>query len=363
MQEIEYSATMIIPLAISLLVVLCLVPIARKLALQYGFVDIPDNSRKQHDAPIPPVGGLVIVPVFFAVTFFFSSPLIMEHWPFWIGLFLVWGTSAIDDKVHVNSGIRFGVQLISACLLVIGNETIVRFLGDLFGLGNIWMGPFAFPFSILCVCLVINAMNMIDGLDGLCGGVAFIMLIGLFTAANIMGQHELLLPMSVIIGCLFGFLVYNYRHPFRKKASIFMGDSGSAALGLILSWFVIELTQWPDQVTPGHIDPIVIAWVLALPVFDALSLFAYRLKNKRHPFTPDRRHLHYLLKDNGFSVSQTVGIILGGVCVYSAIGIMGNLYGVPHVILMCIWILCFFIHGLVIFGVISSPRISASNKV
>ena len=342
---------MILLAFIPFLVVAALLPFVAKVAIKHGFIDHPDDVRKQHDDPIPPIGGLVIIPVFIAFTLIFA-PGLLVHWPFWVALVLVWGTSAIDDYVHINSGIRFAVQLIAACLLVFANGTIVRYLGDLFGLGNIWLGLFSIPFSVLCICLVINAMNMIDGLDGLCGGIAAIMLFWLAVAIMWMGGHLLIVPVSMLIGALFGFLIYNYRHPWREKASVFLGDSGSAALGLILAWLVIELTQWPNGITPGHLHPVIIAWILALPVFDALSLFAYRLSHKRHPFTPDRHHLHYIIRDRGYSVSQSVGIIHGLVFIYGAIGVIGTVLGIAPVILMCVWIALFAIHGLIIFGVL-----------
>jgi UDP-GlcNAc:undecaprenyl-phosphate GlcNAc-1-phosphate transferase len=198
-------------------------------------------------------------------------------------------------------------------------------------------------------------MNMIDGLDGLCGGIVVIMLGWLIFATLQQGGHVLILPMFILATALMAFLVYNLRYAGHKSASVFLGDAGSASLGLTLSWLVIELTQWPSEIEPGVLPPVTVAWFLAYPVFDALSLFAYRLKNKRHPFSPDRRHLHYLLRDAGLSVRKTVALIHAIVFVYCAIGVAGPLCGIAPVFLMMLWIALFFIHGCIIFGLIR-PR-------
>lgn len=338
---------------ISLFLTVLLTPMARKMAIAWNYVDHP-GGRKTHAVPVPPIGGLVIIPIFLVFSWL-ATPNLMSHQPFLTGLLMVWITGALDDKFHISSALKFAVQLFAATLLVIGNGTAVYNLGNLFNLGEIRLEFLAIPFSILCVALVTNALNMIDGLDGLCGGIAFIMLLALICATIIGGGHALLMPMMVLAATIMGFLIFNYRHPWRQTATVFMGDSGSTTLGLILSWLVIELSQDYTSTT-AVIDPVVVAWILALPVWDALSLFAYRLSHRRHPFSPDRHHLHYQLQDAGFTVERAVGLIHSLILVFSLIGILGMHLEVWNVLLMGLWIALFASHAYLIFTAPNTPR-------
>ena len=324
-------------------------PFVRNYALKIGFVDVPEG-RKTHTEAVPQIGGLVVIPVFVAVSwlagFNFSG-----HLFFLAALFIVWVLGALDDKYHVSALTKFGIHMLAAIMLVMGNHTIIHYLGDLFGFGVIWTEPLAIVFSVMCVVFIINAINMIDGLDGLCGGIVMIMLMALGASALLLGGHELLVPVFVMIGALGGFMIYNYRYVYRRRACLFMGDSGSTALGLTISWIVIEMSQNTATMQPGLLEPELIAWVLALPAFDALSLFAYRLTRGRSPFSADRRHLHYLICDRGISVTRSVNYVHLMTLIYCAIGFIAfGIFSLAPYILMPFWIALFSIHFAMIFG-------------
>jgi UDP-GlcNAc:undecaprenyl-phosphate GlcNAc-1-phosphate transferase len=322
---------------------------ARRTAIDFDFIDRPDE-RKHHREAVPPIGGLVVIPVFLFVSILAGLDF-YEHIFFVLPLILVWGVGAVDDKYHVSALTKFGIHLAAAVMLVAGNGTTIYYLGNLFGFGEIWTEPLAITFSVLCVVFIINAINMIDGLDGLCGGVMLIMLMALTCAAMILGGHEMVIPMFVLMGALSGFMIYNHRHPYRHRASLFMGDSGSTSLGLIISWLVIELSQNTYTMQPGLLNPALIAWVLSIPAFDTLSLFVYRLSQRRSPFSADRRHMHYLICDRGAKVETSVNIIHGLTLLYAFIGVVAfALISLPPVFLMPIWIASFVVHFAITFG-------------
>ena len=340
---------MILLAILSFILTAVLMPFVRQKALNAGFLDRPD-FRKRHDTPVPPVGGLVIIPVFVGLSYFAGLDMSANFY-FLMALALVWIVGALDDLFHVPALTKFGLHMIAATILVLGNDTIVYYLGDLFGFGEIWTEPLAIVFSMLCVVFLINAVNMIDGLDGLSSGILLIMLMALSCAAQIVGGHELLPVMMVLMGAVCGFMLYNYRHFFRDKACVFMGDSGSTSLGVIMAWLVIELSQDTLQMKPGLLHPALIAWILSLPVFDTLSLFIYRMIQKRSPFSPDRRHLHYLVCDRGLSIERTVNLMQAMTLFYAAVGVVGILvFHISIPILMSLWVALFWLHFSVTFG-------------
>ena len=344
---------------LALFLSLCLLPFAKQLALSWNFVDYPDN-RKRHKEAIAPVGGIIIIPLFVALSILAGLD-VFQHFYFLTALTLIWLLGIVDDKYHLSATLKFSLQIVPVAILVFGDGTVVNYLGNLFGFGEIWTEPFAEIFTVLCILLVMNAINIIDGLDGLCGGICFIILAAFSCATMISGGHELVVPMFILMGCLIGFLFYNYRYPFNERAAIFLGDSGSTALGFIISWLAIELTQGDSSSEVGFLHPALILWVLALPVFDALSLFIYRLSHKRSPFSADRRHLHYLLCDKGMVTFQSVNMIHTLCLIYCLIGVLLITdLEVPTAYLMPLWISFFCIHCAVTFGYI---RVSLGKVV
>jgi UDP-GlcNAc:undecaprenyl-phosphate GlcNAc-1-phosphate transferase len=172
---------------------------------------------------------------------------------------------------------------------------------------------------------------MIDGVDGLAGIVSLTALLWFAAAAEMIGLRAELLLALVFAVCILGFLVFNLRHRWRSRASVFLGDAGSMMLGAVLAYLAIRLSQHSG---PG-LSPVAALWVCALPIIDTASLTFRRLMSGRSPFSADRSHLHHLLLQSGFTVSQVV-LLLGSVsAVFGAIGVLGWRFGVPdHVLLL-----------------------------
>jgi UDP-GlcNAc:undecaprenyl-phosphate GlcNAc-1-phosphate transferase len=178
-----------------------------------------------------------------------------------------------------------------------------------------------------------------DGLDGLAGGIGFqVMAWLLFCAA---GQDAALVrPAAILAGALAGFLVWNMRAPWRKKAAVFLGDSGSLALGLALAWFTIEFSQ------PLHpvIHPVTVAWLLALPIYDTCGQFARRVSQGRHPFDADSGHFHHHFIYAGFTPGQATASIHAIAFVMAAFGVFAPRLGAPDFVAGYLWFALLLAH-------------------
>ena len=325
-------------MSLAFFVVLIAVPVARHAALRIGFVDEP-GGRKTHKDAVPPIGGLVIVPVFMAQSLLTGVDMAL-YWPLFAALSLVLVMGAIDDHGHIQAWIKFMIQFVAAFLIVLPGGAQVFQLGNMFGLGMVDLGVMSVPFSVFCVVLLINAINLMDGLDGLAGGKSFVMLGWLMAACALAGEREAFLLIGILEAALLGFLFYNMRHPWRRRAIVFLGDSGSMALGLILAWYVITLSQEPVSA----LAPVSVAWIVALPVIDACGQFLRRMKEGRHPFDPDRGHFHHHLIAAGLPVGKATALILLIGLIFGAIGYGGVLIGIPEFVLMIGWLGLWAVH-------------------
>lgn len=334
----------------TLLSVLLLLPIVRNRAVRSGFVDAP-GGRKQHERPVPPIGGLVIFFVFIVASLLVGFDF-KAYWPLYAALILLLALGTLDDRGDVRAVIKFGIQFVAAFLIVgPGGAQLVN-LGHLFGGDIIALGWFSWPLSLFCVVLLINSINLMDGLDGLAAGMSFVVLFWLLVASEVWGS-SLGAPISVLMACVAGFLFYNMRHPWRKRAGVFLGDAGSMCLGLCLAWFCIHAGQAYDapqgvlieasgeEIAPYYkflIEPVSIAWIIALPVMDACGQFFRRMKEGRHPFSPDRGHFHHHFVDTGVSVEKTTPIILCIGFVLGGIGYVGFQAGLHPAVLSIGWV-------------------------
>lgn len=310
----------------------------RKAALKMGFADAP-GGRKKHEDLVPPIGGLGIIPVFLLCSWAAGLNDVVP-WPLVGGLTMLLVIGAVDDAFPIKSYIKFAVMILVAAFVVIFGNMQIGALGNLFGFGEVQMEFLSKGFTILSLALLMNSINMMDGVDGLAGGfcalVAFWLMIACFGA----GGGTALIALAILLSCLLGFLAFNMRAPWRKKASIFMGDSGALCLGLLLGWFCISLSQGAD----AALRPVTIIWIIAVPVMDAFALFLARSLRGMHPFNADRRHLHHRFLDAGISPSVTTTLILALVSLFAFIGFAAQAYDVPEYILFYGWMVVFILH-------------------
>lgn len=291
-----------------------------------GLVDHSDDVRKHHATPTPLCGGLGIV-AGLSVALFLAAPEISARgWPYLLALLPLLAVGLWDDFVETSSRIRIAAQVISALLMVYMGDVVILQVGDLFETGRVLgLGGWAVPLTVFAVVGVINGVNMIDGLDGLAGGVIFVALGWFATAAFIQGAGVEAGLILALMGAVAGFLAFNMRHPLRSKASVFLGDTGSTALGFAAGWLAIRITQMQADALP----PMAAVWIMAVPLLDTLTQIVRRLVEGRNPMSPDRNHMHHMLLRAGLSDAQTVAVILLVSCIFGAIGIGAWQFGVP----------------------------------
>lgn len=268
-----------------------------------GLIDRPD-SRKRHDGNIPLVGGIAIFVSVFTLVMLNTSEFPVAPMLLGLSLLLVM-LGVLDDLVNLQVGLRVVVQLIIASAMVMLMDVRIETIGSLFGSQPIQLGAFTSPvFTVLCVVGVINAINMIDGLDGLSGAILLVSFVTLAVIASRAGSDHAQF-LFCLCAALTGFLVHNAR-VFRRKAAVFLGDSGSMFLGLILVWAFVELSQGE---TPA-MTAVSAGWVFGLPLIETVVLMVGRVADRKSPFEAGRDHLHHKLIDAGFSTNKAVGFML-----------------------------------------------------
>ncbi len=305
-----------------------------KLAHKYDFVDKP-GGRKKHDVATPLIGGLIIVPIYFILGLSANLDFIMPFSSLLLGVILLLSIGALDDKFHIHPWVRFVIQIWVACFIVIFCGAEIKYMGDLFGFGEFYTGFLGKAFSVICFVLLMNAINMMDGVDGLAGGFITIALGWLMYVAYSGGAGSKFWAIAFLIAPMIGFLAYNARTPLRSKAAVFLGDAGALSLAIILGWFAINLSQYPPHLEV--LAPVSIIWIMAVPIIDTFALFFVRMKQGRSPFEADRLHLHHKILDKGYTPGQTCLIILTLAIVSGGIGIFGIKAGIPEYVMLYSW--------------------------
>ena len=292
---------------ISIIASMAINSILRNLAKEYNFlVDIPDRSRKFHKRPTPLTGGIGIliallvsgklyvdlndltgyIPEFTFQLMLISIPL--------LGLFL------IDDIKNLKPRYRILIQCFLTIYMILSTDVHIQSLGDLFGLGEINLGIFSIPFTVFCVVGIMNAFNMIDGINGLCSGCAMLALLLIGFYSGLIYDSMLVL----IIGSMIGFLIFNLRI-FGKKRGVFLGDSGSNLIGFWVAWSAI----YASQNTIYDAQPMTMIWFVAIPLLDCIGLIFTRINRGKSWSAAGRDHIHHKLMKH-FTPDGTLLIIL-----------------------------------------------------
>lgn len=310
----------------------------RKFALRVGYADKPDE-RKRHGIPVPPIGGLAIIPVFIIITQAVGMGDVVP-WPLCAGLAALLVMGAIDDKKPIPPWWKFTIMVWTACFVVIFGETQIAQLGDLFGFGLVELGIFSKAFTVMCLVLLMNSINMFDGVDGLAGGFCALVVFWMMIACAGAGQWPYFAALALLLGGLLAFLAFNLRSPWRPSASIFLGDAGALCLGLLIGWFSIHLSQG----TLAPLRPVTVIWIIAVPVMDAFALYIARSVRGLHPFNADRLHFHHRLLDSGLSPSRTTGILLAIIALLALIGFVAQAEDIHPAFLFYGWMALFIFH-------------------
>jgi UDP-GlcNAc:undecaprenyl-phosphate GlcNAc-1-phosphate transferase len=293
---------MLLAIAATWLLIWLLKPIAWRLNL----LDFP-RGRKDHEAATPVTGGLAMTLGTIAgglvAVRTVSPPLTYLV----LGMALLLAIGLLDDLRDLRWWWRILAQVAAALGLYYGGGVRVEQLGGVFGFPDLTLGPLSLPLTVIATVGLINAINLIDGVDGLAGSLVLSALVMLSAAAVYAGNGVLAGEALILAGGVLGFLAWNLRVPGRSRAAAFMGNSGSALLGLAIAWVCFRLTQ-----NPGHpVSPVLALWLLPVPVMDCLVLIARRLREGRSPFTAGRDHIHHSMHDAGWGPLGIVVVLSG----------------------------------------------------
>jgi len=300
-----------------------------------GLVDQP-GGRKDHDAPVPVVGGIALVLTLLYAVFVFKRPAVPPA--FLAGAAIVVVVSIWDDWKELHHVPRFAAQIVAVLVMIYGAGVELRSVGDLLGWRSIGLSVFSVPMTVFAVVGVINAVNMIDGMDGLAGSTSLVSFAWYGVAATLSGLTGQAGLAWILCAGLAGFLILNLRLPWQPRARVFLGDAGSTLLGFALAWLAIDLSQGTGRTMP----PIAALWVVLLPLADTVSLMARRRSRGKSPFHPDREHIHHFLLAHGFSVTGALGVLVLASAVFGAVGVIGWQLGVPEPVLFWTFFFLFF---------------------
>jgi undecaprenyl-phosphate alpha-N-acetylglucosaminyl 1-phosphatetransferase len=292
------------------------IKLLRPIAIYFNLVDIP-TERKQHVGHIPLIGGLSIY-VGVLVAILAVYPLHDKLFYLLASASLILVAGLVDDIRQLGVWVRILIQTIACVIMIKGGGVYVESLGDLFGMGEIYLGQWGVPLTLFAVIGLVNAVNMSDGIDGLTGSLALVAIIGVFVFESVSGNYRLFDFLLVMAAALVPYLLTNLSIISDRK--IFLGDAGSMFIGFILAWVLIELSQGGPTGVNKAMVPVSVLWCVALPVIDTLVVIIKRLKAGRSPFHADRAHFHHMLQDLGLGPRQTLLVMIMIALLLVAIG-------------------------------------------
>ena len=303
--------TLVLIFASALVLAIGATPLARRVALRTGMIDQP-GGRKAHSSPIPMLGGIAIYGAFvlalilFADRFYVSQMISIIIGATWVSLLGIW-----DDRVHLSPAIKLIGQILGALILVVSGISVEIFQLPILNIA----------LTLFWIVGITNAMNLLDNMDGLSGGIAAIAAAFFMLLAAENGQFLVGSLSAALLGAAIGFLVYNF-----NPALIFMGDTGSLFIGLMLAAVGIKLRFPTHPLETTWFIPIL---VLGMPIFDTTLVFISRIRRGVNPFTHGGTdHTSHRLVARGLSVREavlTLYLVSGAFGVIAIFCAQGNL--------------------------------------
>lgn len=316
----EAWLAMLAAAGISLGLCFLLTPLARRISL----LDHP-SDRKVHTSPTPLVGGLAVY-LSLVIVAWQATSYSAEALPLLAACGLMLITGMLDDLHELSPTTRFVVQIVCCCVMIFASGVVLTDFGSLMWDGVFPLGFLSIPITIFAALGVINAFNMMDGIDGLSSFIFIIAGAAMAWMAFSAGVNFNAALLMIAVAAVLGFFVLNARFPWNKKARVFLGDSGSAFLGLFLAWQFIDLGNGDDRV----FAPMTAVWLLAIPLLDTIRLMVHRWKSGGSSMAADQYHLHHAFLKAGFSVNQTV-IGIGILVLFTtAVAMVGHLRAWPE---------------------------------
>lgn len=323
---------------VSILLSRIIIPNILIISIRKRLFDQPD-ARKVHHHPIPRLGGVTFFPVIvFSFAVFtaarvlgndivydvFTPAMACEFLFLIAGLTLLYIVGIGDDLVGVRYAKKFIVQIISASLFPIAG----LYINSFYGLFGIWFIPsyVGIPLTILLVVFITNAINLIDGIDGLASGLSMVALVIFGVIFIHYGLWNFAILAFICVGVIIPFFAYNVFGNADKGRKIFMGDTGSLTLGYIISFFVIKYCMYiPGEDMQAYGSPIVVAFsMLLVPCLDVVRVVLKRARLHHPLFMPDKNHIHHKFLDMGFTPRRaliTIQLMSAGFCAFSFVAV------------------------------------------
>jgi len=310
-------------LLITAVLCIALIPLARKT----GLVDHP-GRRKVHEAVTPLTGGPAIFIVLIAAL---AWVLVEDRFvqALMLGGALMFLVGLVDDRHRLSPLTRFVVQVAACLVMVVWAGVYLDDFGSLFSSYLLKTGPLAIPITIFAAMGVINSFNMIDGMDGLAGGIFLVAAAGIALFAGLAGQSVMHWLILLSMAAVLGFLLLNVRFPWNRKARVFLGDSGSMLLGFVLAWCFIALGNDVNESGERAFMPITAVWLIAVPLLDTTTQMWRRWRAGKSALSADQFHLHHAFLRAGYSVGDTWFKIMLLALVLAGVGVLFEVTGAP----------------------------------
>ena len=304
----NYTLYLLIAFFASALCGLAFIPLTLNFCKQKGLYDLP-NSRKIHKSAVPRLGGISFMPSMLLATI--VAIVVYNHegndqqvtfslWSvaFFFSLLLIYGVGIVDDVVGLGARTKFSIQVIAAAVLPLSGLYINNLYGFM-GIHEISAGVGS-VLTVFIIVFICNAVNLIDGIDGLSAGVSLVALTGFMICFLNEGIIVYSILIAGLIGILVPFLYYNIFGSQEKNRKIFMGDSGSLTLGFILGFLFVKFSMDNPHVKHFNLESMMLAYTLLIvPSFDVVRVSLVRLKHKAHVFKADKNHIHHKLMRTG----------------------------------------------------------------
>ena len=321
MNEITTTYSVFLPFLLSAILGWLFIPRVLILSHRKRLFDMPDE-RKTHDMPVPRLGGITFLPILLiciclvmgiwmniGLPFHVSgiTTLIIRFVLLFVGMMMLYLVGVVDDLIGVSYQAKFMVQITCAALFPLSGLWI-HDLSGLFWLNEIpnWAG---IPLTVFIVVYVTNAINLIDGVDGLAAGICFVGLFTLGLTAIVKNQYLFMMVTFGMLGILLPFWCYNVFGNIERGNKIFMGDTGSLTLGYLVSFLIIYMGSGSGCSFPREMLLIGLS-TMVVPMFDIVRVVMARIRNHHNPFLPDKNHIHHKLLRTGLGARWVMLILV-----------------------------------------------------
>lgn len=297
----QLLAGVFLALVVALVVSFLASPIVKTFAYKVGAVDVPKDNRRMHHVPIPRLGGLAIF-LGFIISIVLFAEMTDQFRSILLGAVIIVVLGVVDDITPLPAKFKFVVQIVAA-LIPAMNGVLIHVLSNpnLLSENPYWdMGALSIPVTVLWIVAITNAVNLIDGLDGLAIGVSAISATTVLVISLLVSEMQVAVVMAALVGACVGFMPYNL-----NPAKMFMGDTGATFLGYILACMSVQglFKSW------AIISFAVPFLILGLPIFDTAFAFIRRIAHGQSPMQADRSHIHHRLIDMGLNQKQAVATL------------------------------------------------------